>query len=168
MKSSVGVPVHATSAERALSTLNPEITGVECKVSFSGCFTPGKEHRCPLKRRLGVSLRRYGHQGTEKSFVYVDNRTFPCSLFTVPTELSLWFFKRHLQTLPCTQLTVSLPIHYSALTSRLWTTEEVLRTGKSFDIIMGAEVRQYMLTRNVYSYFAELEEAAERRNKCLN
>jgi hypothetical protein len=34
--------------------------------------------------------------------------------------------------------------------------------------MMGAEVWQYMLTRTVYSYFAGLERAAERRNKCLS
>ena len=108
------------------------ITGVECKASLSGRFIPPGKNTDTHWRGGWVGLRA----GTDalgykkKSLVCVGNRTFPCSLVSVPTELSLCVFKRHLHALPCTQLTVSLLIHYSAQTSRLWTNEEVLPTSR--------------------------------------
>jgi len=52
MKYSVGAPAHATSADRALSTLNLEITGFEWTASLSGRFTTGKEH-IPIEEAAG-------------------------------------------------------------------------------------------------------------------
>ena len=67
MKFGVGVPAHATSTDRTLSTRNLEITGVERTASLSSRFTPGKEHRYPLKWRLGGSLSRYGRSRVQKN-----------------------------------------------------------------------------------------------------
>jgi hypothetical protein len=107
------------------------ITGVEWKSSFSGRFTPRERTQIPIEVAAGwVSEPVRTLWGTKKSLVRVGNRTFPCSLVTVPTELSLCVFKRHLQALSCAQLTAALLIHYSAQTSRLWTTEEVLLTSR--------------------------------------
>jgi hypothetical protein len=53
-------PAHATSADRALSTLTLDISGAECTASLSGRFTPGKGTRFPMKRRMGASPSRYG------------------------------------------------------------------------------------------------------------
>ena len=63
----MGTPAHTTNGHKGLSTLNLDITGVECTASLSGRFTPGKEHRYTLKSWLDGSPSRYGRLGAQKN-----------------------------------------------------------------------------------------------------
>jgi hypothetical protein len=59
------LPVHAMQANGKSRGVVPLIFnlgtgGADCLTSRPGCFTPGKEHRYPLNRRLGEPPSRYG------------------------------------------------------------------------------------------------------------